>query len=291
MMEFLQDLQEARMTRDANNRKSLTFTDCCERLYLTLLILEVLRLSPAYKNIVQKYTSKTTQYSNYNKFKVDATDLYNFIYYVTGDDQAIDKLKDPAAARRLRQYVHLPTMQLNGYLHKISTGSDTTSGSEIVIKVESALKITNSDYKIIRRNILNFSKLNNVQRGQTITKLLYAARAKLRSSDIIEHLEKFAQQGDFENSNVVDTEPNISVPDIVVDDATINNYKYLVGTSKLMMAKQFINFAKKGTAVSSTMVAAYLPVIKMVTEIVQAGPGYIQQLKVLHQRAKKHLKD
>jgi hypothetical protein len=32
---------------------------------------------------------------------------------------------------------------------------------------------------------------------------------------------------------------------------------------------------------------AYLPAIKMVDDIVQGGPAYVQQLRALHQRAKR----
>ena len=43
MLEFMQDLQEARMTRNENNQRVLTYTDCCERLYLSLLVVDLLR--------------------------------------------------------------------------------------------------------------------------------------------------------------------------------------------------------------------------------------------------------
>ena len=53
MMEFIKDINEARMTRDSSNARVLTYTDCCERLYLTVLTLELLRKYPTFTNNVQ----------------------------------------------------------------------------------------------------------------------------------------------------------------------------------------------------------------------------------------------
>ena len=45
-MDFIQELHEARLTRNTSGLKALTYTDCCERAYLTLLVLELLRRFP-----------------------------------------------------------------------------------------------------------------------------------------------------------------------------------------------------------------------------------------------------
>ena len=37
--EFLNDLTEARMTRNSNNQRMLTYTDCKERAYLIILMI------------------------------------------------------------------------------------------------------------------------------------------------------------------------------------------------------------------------------------------------------------
>ena len=44
---------------------------------------------------------------------------------------------------------------------------------------------------------------------------------------------------------------------------------------------------KDGKATSGQMNQAYLPTVKMIDDIVSGGPAYIQQLRALHQRAKK----
>ena len=92
---FIKDLHEARMTKDNGSSKKLTFSDCCERLYLTLLILETMRKYPDFKNIVQKYAKKTVGFETYRYYRIMGTDLYNFIYFIVGGDSAQNELKVP----------------------------------------------------------------------------------------------------------------------------------------------------------------------------------------------------
>ena len=64
-------------------------------------------------------------------------------------------------------------------------------------------------------------------------------------------------------------------------------YRLIVGASNIMKCKNFVEFAKKEKTIPSAFVEGYLPVIEMVDDIVTAGPGYVQMLKVLHKRAKR----
>lgn len=289
-MDFIRGLEEARLTKDSSNLRSLTYTDCCERLYLTLLCLELLRQYPRYTNIAQAYAGKTLGKETYSQFRAFSTDLYNFVYFVVGDDNALNKLKNPGAAKQARSTVTLPLFALNRYLRSLSTGTVPANITQEFIKLESSLKITNSDYKIIRRNITRFDKLNTREKKAIVTKLLFACRAKLRSSDIIDDLSALAAEKDLESPRVRDTEPTISTPDITVTARELALYRQLVGMEKVMMAKKFIEFAKQGRSMPAQMVQAYLPIIEMIDDIVDGGQGYVKYLQNLHQRAKKQRK-
>lgn len=63
-------------------------------------------------------------------------------------------------------------------------------------------------------------------------------------------------------------------------------YRLIVGSSNIMQAKNFLEFAKNGKTVPSTFVKGFQPAIELLDDIVTAGPGYVQMLKVLHKRAK-----
>jgi hypothetical protein len=63
-------------------------------------------------------------------------------------------------------------------------------------------------------------------------------------------------------------------------------YGYLVGLENAMRATKFVELAEQGRSVPSTLVEGYMPIIEMVEDIVNGGTSYIQQLKLLHKRAK-----
>jgi len=286
MMDFLTELHEARMTRDSGNQRVLTYTDCCERLYLTMLTLELLRRYPQFAPVAHGYAKKTTDRDSYKHFRMYATDLYNFAYFVQGDTTALEKLKDPKAALKMRTRTTLPAMAFNRYLIALSSGrTSTINDQKVFLDIESALHIANTDYKAVRRNIFNLDRLATADKKKTVTRLLYAVRAKLRSSDIIEHLEALAAVRDLETAKVRDPEPTVSIADISVTAKDLGFYRYLLGTKNLMLAKKFIELAKDGKPIPPQMVKAYMPAIKSIDNIVKAGPAFISMLKALERRA------
>lgn len=288
-MDFIKDLHEARMTRNANNQRVLTYTDCCERLYLSMLVMELLDKFPAYKPQAKAYATKTVSRDSYKHFRMNGTDLYNFIHFVIGDDAALSKLKDPGSALALRKSTTLPTMAVNRYISSISSGNNRNA-AQTFIQVESALRITNTDYKAIRRGLFNLSSMQQINVKKLVTRLLIAARAKLRSSDIITYLESLAADKNLEVGGVTDNEPTVSVPDIVPTGRDLQMYRYFVGTENLQLTKKFLELAKQGKPVPGAMVQAYLPAIKMLDDIVKAGPSFVSSVRNTHKRAKKYLK-
>jgi len=282
---FIQDMQEARLTRGQDSNRILTYTDCCERLYLSILMLEAMRQYPAYTGQVKRYAKMSTQ--KYFAYMSNRTDLHNFIYYVVGDNSAQEKLKDPNAAKAMRASTKIDIQELDRYLRMLGVGSSPTRVGPFLIKLEASLKITNTDYKEIRRVLTYFSNSTTGQRRAVITKLLFAARAKLRSSDLIDEFSKFVADTNLETSAVRDNEPTVSVPDLGKSARDISLYRYLVGQKNVALTKKFLELAGQGKSISSPYVQAYLPAVKMIDDIVQAGPTYVQNLRVLHQRAKK----
>ena len=284
---FLKDIHESRMTKDNGSSQKLTYTDCGERAYLTLLALEAMRNYPDFKAYVQRYAKKTAGFELYKMYRIMGTDLYNFIYFLVGDSSAQDKLKDPDGAKRMRASTKLPTSAINRYINAIAQGKQPVQVNNLFQAIESALKVSNSDYKAIRRNLMNFARLTKAEKRLISTRLIFAVRAKLRSSDIIEDFEKFAAVKNLEKASVIDPEPTISTPDLSTTGAELALYRYLVGDRNLALTKKFLEQAKDGKAASANMVAAYLPAIKMIDDIVKGGPAMVQQLRAVHNRAKK----
>ena len=284
-LEFLSELYEARMTRNSGDTAKLTYNDCCERLYLTLLVLELLSKYPKYMPYARAYAKKTKDI-NYKRFQMHGTDLHNFIYFVNGDDEALAKLKDPDSARMVARRTTLPLNNINRYLTTLSQGL-VSRPNETFMSIESALKISNADYKATRRYLQNFSGLNTFDKKKVATRLAIASRAKLRSSDIIIYMEELLAERDLETRSVKDNEPTISSPDIAVTGPELSYYRFLVGARNLVGTKKFLELARSGNSIPSTFVKQYLPAIKVIDDIVKAGPGYVQMLRSLQKRAKK----
>ena len=287
-MDFIKELHEARLTRQGGALKTLTYTDCCERAYLTMLILEVLRKFPNMAAYAHGYAKKTSGHDNYNHFRMSSTDLYNFIYFIVGDKDALDKLKDPGAASIMRRSTQFPLMAFNRYVSKLKMGGagNAQQDQQTFINIESALKITNSDYKAVRRNVFSFSSLSSNSKKQLVTRLLLAARAKLRNSDIIQYLEELSAERDLEVYKVSDPEPKVSIPDIAVTSQDMAGYLRLVGAKNLMLTKKFLELAKDGKSIPANILQAYIPAIIILDNIAKGGAGYVQALRALENRAK-----
>lgn len=287
-MEFLKELQEARMTRNSNNQRMLTYTDCRERAYLLLLMLQTMRYYKSYKPVAAQYAYKTVMYREYTRFRVDGSDLYNLFYFITGDESALGKLKNPGAAAIERKRTHLSVGKLNGYLRSLGS-ADRPDNSDVAVlaQIEKDLHISNTHYKEIRRRLGVFSTDTPKERQVTVTRLLFAARTKLSDSDFLAAFSRLAQDQNLENFNATNPEITPSVPDSNIPISDIANYRFLVSVNKLPFVAKFLESALAGKTVVSNYVAPYVPIIVMIDDIVKAGPAYIEQLKQLHKRAKR----
>jgi hypothetical protein len=287
-MNFIKELQEARMLRDKQDQLSLTYEDAKEKMYLLILILETMRNFRDFKSIAAAYSRKTVRYDNYKHFRPESTDLYNLIYFVVGDEDAQDKLKNPGAAKRARKTTSLPQLALSRYIRSISNLSDPIKTDiGLIQQIESALKIQNSDYKMLRRNVMNLQKLDKAEIKKTITRLTFAVRAKLADSDITSDFSKMVAFNNLEDTRYKTPEvtPHAISTDVSVDDAS--NYRFLVPVNTVPFVARFITLANAGRSVTGQYVTSYLPIISMINDIVKAGPVYIEQLKMVHQRAKR----
>jgi hypothetical protein len=289
--EFLTDLQEARMTRNADNQRRLTYTDCRERAYLTLLMLQVMRYYSSHRNLAANYAYKTVMYRDYQRFRVDGTDLYNLFYFITGDETALGKLKDPGAAAIERKKTFISVGKLNGYLRGIGNSNTPASVDyEKLAIIERELNIRNSDYKELRRRLVSFDTDTPKERQTTITRLLFAGRSKLTDGDFLQQFTKLTLDKNLENPNLTSPEPTVSTPDLAAPIEDLKNYRFLVPTNQIPFVGKFLQSARSGRAIVANFTQAYLPIIIMIDDIVRAGPAYVEQLKQVHNRAKRNLK-
>ena len=155
-----------------------------------------------------------------------------------------------------------------------------------LFQLERELGIANSDYKTLRRRISAFGTDTTKERQTTITRLLFAGRAKLSDSDFLHHFSKLALDKNLEDFTRTDPEFDASTPD-AVSQSDVLNYRLIVDISRLPYIAKFIENARAGRSVVAQFVQAYAPLIFMLDDIIKAGPVYVNQLKMLHNRAKK----
>lgn len=286
--EFLADLQEARMTKNADNQRKLTYADCKERAYLTLLMLQVMRYYPRHRITAARYAYKTVMYRDYARFRVDSTDLYNLFYFITGDDLALDKLKDPESAKKDRKRTLISVGKLNGYLRSLAdAGTPSARNYEILSLIERELSIRNSDYKQIRRRLSTFDTDTPKERQTTVTRLLFAGRTKLTDSDFLQQFTALTVDKNLENPSLTSPEPTLSTPNTAIPTEDLRNYRFLVPANAIPFVGKFLQSARSGRSILANFTQSYLPIIIMIDDIVQAGPAYIEQLKQVHNRAKR----
>lgn len=114
-------------------------------------------------------------------------------------------------------------------------------------------------------------------------------RSIINDQDIVtdEEVDKFLEElSTLEDIDQLD-EDAWSRIEARVEARDLALYRLIVGAENLMQAKMFLQFAKEGRSIPSSYVKGYLPALEMLDDIVTAGPGFVQMLRVLHKRAKR----
>lgn len=286
-MDFIKQIHEARMTRGSTNQRELTYTDVCDRLYLSICILDLAYKYKSFAGEASRYVKRATDYSNYNVFRSSAPDLYNLIYFANGDKAAIDKLKDPGQAWKLRSNRNIPILKLNRYLTAISYGRELqASDKSILMELENTLGISDGNMRTVRRNIMNWHKQSLFDKRDTVTKLVVASRTKMPNSDLHPLLEKIVADKNLESETGAD-KPKVSVPDKPTNDNAVL-YRYLLGKdANIALIRMFMDKVNRGETIPAHLVKAMAPAMQMLDEIVKAGPQYTNMVKIAHNRAKK----
>lgn len=279
-MKFINELLESRATRNAQNIKKYTRYDCIERAYLILLALEMIRHTGRFNRIASNYAARSLS-NTYAHYSTSQTDLYNFIYFASGPDSAQANLADAEYAVAQKLARPLPLDRLQKHLQNIAKNKEPDLLTRFFMDIEKTAQIKNNTYLDIRRSISDWKKSSATVRRTAATKLLYAFRAKLPDSDMIIYLQDWSSLTDAEMVSVRDTERAAD------PGAYINNYRYLVGADNVIQTKLFLQMAQSGKTIPAEYVQAYLPIINMIDDLAQQGPGAIQHLKILHKRLKK----
>lgn len=275
---FLQYVSEGRVVRRQSDLQRYTFQEITERIYLSFLTLILLRNFAQTQGFVKQYATDTLAYGSFDRVRSTSNDLHNMMAVVAGDPEITKKLANKNAAMALRQRQTVPVLAIRRYLR------DFRNSYSFLTSLETALGITNADYKNLRRAISDYAQLDTRRKKATTTRLLQALKAKLSGTDLQRKAQEFADKQKLELDNVVDAERTVPGAEMTPDEMT--GYRVLVGASNVRRAKIAADMVKQGKAVPAPVMQAYVPVIKMVDDIVKGGYTFVKLLQTIHDRAR-----
>ena len=279
---FLQYVAEGRVVRRQSDLSRYTFQEICEKIYLSFLTLSLLKNFSQTKSFAKSYANQTLTYGSFERVRTTANDLHNMLAVVAGTTDVVNKLANKNAAMALRQRQTVPELAIQRYLRTFS------NDYRFLTQLESALGITDADYKNLRRTISDYTSLDSKRKQVTTTRLLQALRAKLQGTDLQRQTQKFADSQKLELDNVVDAELTVS-PGKEMSADEMSAYRILVGSQNVRRAKMAVDMAKQGRSIPGQLVASYVPIMKMIDDIAKGGFTFVRLLQTVHDRAKRKL--
>ena len=276
---FLKYVSEGRVVRRQSDLQRYTFQEITERIYLSFLALSLLKNFDQTIGFVKTYANQTLAYGSFDRVRTTSNDLHNMLAVVAGDPSIVQKLANKNAAMALRQRQIVPVLAIRRYLR---TFKDSYS---FLTQLESALGISNLDYKNLRRAISDYQKLDGRRKKATTTRLLQALKAKLSGTDLQRKTQEFADKQKLELDNVVDAERTTPGKSLTANE--LSAYRLLVGATNVRRAKVAVDLVRQGKAVPAPIMSAYGPIIKMIDDIAKGGYTFVRLIQSIHDRAKK----
>ena len=191
-------LNESRLIKDTGHLKNYTYRDILDFLFLYFLTLQILRKEPEHSDEVKAYVGRTMTWNGrFDYFKLAGNDLYQFLHFVVGKERKLELLKD--ANDRLVKYAKIDWGNLRTYLNDLRFGRDNEAfENRFMLKLESDLLVTESNYRSLRRLIRDWKDKDYSQRSLIITRLLQAYRIRMFRAELRKPLEDLAKKFRFE---------------------------------------------------------------------------------------------
>ena len=169
-LEFIQELTEARMFRGRETLANKTIGDLSKIVFLSLLIVEIMRtLKPA---AAKKYGLETLSYENFKTMRNNATDLHNLLAVINNQTDYAGRIQPDAS-------VSIPALQIRRYLRDLEYDrKEKAVDRQFFYKLESFLKINSSEYKDLRRSVVDW-EMNSAVEKRTIMRTIKQELNKL----------------------------------------------------------------------------------------------------------------
>lgn len=208
-MPLLSKLEENTLFR-ARSLDEFTARDICDMVLLYMVTLHILRTEFETAPFAQNYAKRTMSHNGFDKADPYNTDLYQLLHMVSHPhDGMAAKLDKPHANDLLWHDTHFAPANTKRLLLQIAnSGYDGHDARRLLLSLEQQLKISNSNYRSVRRLASEWgtSELDTEQQKLTITRLLQAFRSRVRRGDLAASLENLARHHKYEMHDVINAE-------------------------------------------------------------------------------------
>lgn len=191
--QFIDQLSESQLFRTKKNAMSQTVPDAAELVFVNMLLLAMFNNDYDFAPLSMRYADRTMMYSNFNNYRMNATDMYIGLNRLLGTDQEYEG-KDEIAFNK----IHLKHLDIKRFLAHIEKGNkDDALMNQLLLKFQRDLNIQNSLLRSLRRMVADWDNLSESQRSTTITKLEQFMRANMKRADLAPALDAFKKNGGY----------------------------------------------------------------------------------------------
>lgn len=156
MLEFIEELTEAKMFRGRETLSGKTADDIAEVVYAMFLIVEILRTEDS--GWLKDYITNTMADEQFKSMRSSSSDLHNLIAVLSNQDKFDSKIK-------VNPKISPPLLQIKRYFRDILNDRKLASVDRAFFKsLEDFLKIKNSDLKHFRRTVTDWQYASTTEK-------------------------------------------------------------------------------------------------------------------------------
>lgn len=195
------EISEARLFRQKNITSKMTLKDTANFAFLNTLLLYILYNEYETAPTAQGYADRTIRYQNFNNLRQAGTDLYNAYYALLGTDGKTNVVHGGPedANQAFASKLGLSVPMLRKFFVDMSTGKlDPRFVQRFFLRLEKGLGISTQNYRSIRRLVMDWPRLNPMERKLAVTRMLQYFRAGYRRAELYGSLEALASSQGLE---------------------------------------------------------------------------------------------
>lgn len=196
---FFGQLYESRMFPSKHHIRQHDIHDILEFTFLYCIALYVMKSDVIVGPVASRYAEHTYLPGPFTHFTNTSTDLRLFLSLIYNADGIADNLSstDYTSGQTMDQRM------VGRYLHDIAKAGPLSHwDKQFLYKMEGDYRIGNSNYRSVRRLVIDWEKIPNRDKKLVMTRLLQAFRSRMPRSELLPYLEDMTERHDWELKDV-----------------------------------------------------------------------------------------